>query len=56
MDQKSKILLILLAIAIIISVCFTYYRTMVTRDFEIINPAPDRVTPLVLQDSSSPGI
>lgn len=35
MDKKSKILVGLLVVAILISVFFTYYRSFVSRDFII---------------------
>jgi len=36
MDQKSKRLIVLLFILIGISVAFTFYRTMITKNYPII--------------------
>jgi len=36
MDKKSKALLILFVIAFIISVSYTFYKTVILQDFEII--------------------
>ncbi len=41
MDKKSKILLATFFILFIISLFFTYYRTMVVRDYEVINSNED---------------
>lgn len=40
MDKKSKILLGVFFLLFIISTALTYYRTMVARDYGVIEPAP----------------
>lgn len=37
MDKKSKILLTVLIGATIISVAYTFYKTVILQDFEIVN-------------------
>jgi len=36
MDKRSKILIVVFLICVFISVAETYYRTMVIKDFEVI--------------------
>lgn len=40
MDKKSKILLIVVILSIVTSVGYTFYKTVIKGDFEIINDAP----------------
>lgn len=52
MDKKSQILFVLLLILIIVSISLTYYRSFISKDFEIIkteegttsNVAPSETT------------
>lgn len=46
MDNKSKTLLILLVILTIASVGYTFYKTVILQDFEVVNiePAADADT------------
>jgi len=37
MDKKSKILLILFVIILVISVSYTFYKTVILQDFEVVN-------------------
>lgn len=37
MDKKSKILLTILVIITIASVGYTFYKTMIKQDFEVVN-------------------
>ena len=37
MDKKSKALLAVMAILVIASIGYTYYKTVVLNDFEIVN-------------------
>lgn len=37
MDKKSKVLLFIFFIALAISIVMTYKRTMIDRDFEVID-------------------
>lgn len=37
MDKKSKIILVVLVLAILMSLGVTYYRTIISHDFEVIN-------------------
>ncbi len=37
MDRKSKILLIIVVIVSIISIGFTFYKTIIQNNFEIVN-------------------
>ncbi|MCR4274531.1 MAG: hypothetical protein NUW02_00560 [Candidatus Campbellbacteria bacterium] len=36
MDKKSKILLVLFLLVVVVSVGYTYYKTVVLQDFEVI--------------------
>jgi len=36
MDKKSKILLFVFIVALIVSIILTYYRTIMTRNFTVI--------------------
>lgn len=60
MDKKSKILLIVLALGTIASVGYTFYKTVIKQDFEVINtePAGDEEVSgeegAVLQDENLP--
>ena len=36
MDKKSKILLIVLALVTIFSIGFTFYKTVIRQDFEVV--------------------
>lgn len=38
MDKKSKILMVIVIISILLSVGFTFYKTVILKDFEIIEP------------------
>lgn len=40
MDRKSKILLIIIIILAVVSVGFTFYKTVILGDFEIIEVPP----------------
>ncbi|KKQ87854.1 MAG: hypothetical protein UT09_C0009G0008 [Parcubacteria group bacterium GW2011_GWF2_38_8] len=40
MDKKSKILLTILVILTIASVGYTFYKTMIKQDFEVVNIEP----------------
>ena len=40
MDKKSKTLLILLVVLTAVSVGYTFYKTVVKEDFEIVNTQP----------------
>jgi len=35
MDKKSKILLVIMTILLLLSIFFTYVRTIVNKDFEV---------------------
>lgn len=37
MDKKSKILLTFLVLLVFISVGYTFYKTIIMQDFEVIN-------------------
>ncbi len=37
MDKKSKILLIIFIVILVISVGYTFYKTVILQDFEIVN-------------------
>lgn len=37
MDKKSKILLVFLVLLVFISVGYTFYKTIIMQDFEVIN-------------------
>ena len=37
MDKKQKLLLILVVLAFLISIGITFYKTIILRDFEIVN-------------------
>lgn len=41
MDKKSKILLIILIVATIASVSYTFYKTVIKQDFEVVNVEPE---------------
>lgn len=36
MDKKSKILIKVILILIALSICFTFYRTVISKDYPII--------------------
>ncbi|MDP2692944.1 MAG: hypothetical protein Q8O88_04865 [bacterium] len=40
MDRKSKILLIIIIILTVVSVGYTFYKTVISGDFEIIEASP----------------
>ncbi|OGI88529.1 hypothetical protein A2995_00025 [Candidatus Nomurabacteria bacterium RIFCSPLOWO2_01_FULL_33_24] len=40
MDKKSKTLLIILVIMTVASVGYTFYKTMIKQDFEVVNIEP----------------
>lgn len=40
MDKKSKILLIILVIITIASIGYTFYKTVIEQDFEVVNTEP----------------
>ena len=40
MDKKSKILLVVLIVIVVLSISFTFYRTVIEKNFEIINYVP----------------
>jgi Tfp pilus assembly protein PilO len=37
MDKKSKILFILFVVLLVLSVSYTFYKTVILQDFEVIN-------------------
>ena len=41
MNTKEKILIIIMIAALIISIGFTYYKTMFKKNFEVFNTEPD---------------
>jgi hypothetical protein len=43
MDKKSKALLAVMAILVIASIGYTYYKTVVLNDFEIVNTEEEEV-------------
>ncbi len=36
MDKKSKMLFVLLLVLIVVSIALTYYRSFISKDFEVI--------------------
>lgn len=40
MDKKSKILLIVLVALTVASVVYTFYKTVIKQDFEVVNTEP----------------
>jgi Tfp pilus assembly protein PilO len=40
MDKKSKILLIVLIALTAVSIGYTFYKTVIQQDFEIVNTEP----------------
>lgn len=44
MDKKSKILLVIVVLALIASVGFTFYKTVILGDFEVVNTSTDADT------------
>lgn len=40
MDKKSKMLLMVIVFVAIISLGYTYYKTIVLQDFEIVDTTP----------------
>lgn len=51
MDIKSKILLWVLIIIAIVSVGFTYYKTVVLKDFEVINTASEEEDTTIVDEA-----
>lgn len=43
MDKKSKALLAILILAVIASVGYTFYKTIIKEDFEVVNPEEEIV-------------
>lgn len=43
MDKRSKILLWILLVLVIISICLTYRRSFITKDYEIISTPQNAV-------------
>lgn len=41
MDKKSKILLLVFCLLVIVSIALTYYRSFISKDFEIIQDDSD---------------
>ena len=41
MDKKTKILNIIFWLVILLSICFTFYKTIIKQDFTIINYSED---------------
>lgn len=41
MSKKEKILLVIMVAVLIILVGFTYYQTIIKKNFEVINIEPD---------------
>jgi hypothetical protein len=41
MDKKTKILNIIFWLVILLSICFTFYKTIIKQDFSIINYSED---------------
>jgi len=37
MDKKSKLLLLIVILVVIISLGYTFYKTVILQDFEIVN-------------------
>ncbi|MCX6713776.1 MAG: hypothetical protein NTV48_01590 [Candidatus Vogelbacteria bacterium] len=44
MDKKSKILLGILILVAIISISYTFYKTIILRDFEAVNTEEGQAT------------
>jgi len=40
MGKKSKILLIVLVIITVVSISYTFYKTVIMQDFEVVNIEP----------------
>lgn len=41
MDKKSKILVIVFIILVLVSVAFTFYKTIILQDFEVIDSSEE---------------
>ena len=41
MDKKSKVLIVAIFILIILSIAFSFYRTMVAKDYPVLNQQND---------------
>ena len=41
MDKKSQALLILLVVLSVLSVGYTFYKTVIKQDFEVVNTEPE---------------
>jgi len=41
MDKKSKVLLILFVIFLVLSVGYTFYKTVVLQDFEVVDTSEE---------------
>lgn len=37
MDTKSKIVLIMLTVLTVVSISYTFYKTVILQDFEVVN-------------------
>jgi len=53
MDIKSKVLLWILVIAMIVSVGFTYYKTVFLKDFEVVNTVSEEEDGTVTDEAVS---
>lgn len=53
MDIKSKVLLWVLILVTIVSVGFTYYKTVVLKDFELIDTAPEKEDVTIIDEVAS---
>ncbi len=42
MDKKSKILLIIIIFMVVVSLGYTFYKTIILQDFEIINTVEEK--------------
>lgn len=40
MDKKSKLIIAMLLVFAVLSIGYTYYKTVVKQDFEIVNTEP----------------
>ncbi len=42
MDKKSKILLIIIIFMVVVSLGYTFYKTVILQDFEVINTVEEK--------------
>ncbi len=52
MDKKSKILFVLLLVLIVASIVLTYYRSFISKDFEIIKTEEGRASSVAPSDAT----